>query len=110
MADRNSKDQKKLQRDVQDAQKEFNKDSKEALKERKETFDASGSLVISRDDYESDDSNSMTLAYDSDKDSTHSLSNKDKKKKNVIERIWTYSCCWCSGGQVKVDSKVFYKS
>ena len=36
MADRNSKDQKKLQRDVRDSKKEFTKDSKEAQKERKD--------------------------------------------------------------------------
>ena len=44
MADRKSKDQEKLQRDVQDAWKEFTKDSKKAQEEiKKEAFDKKNS-------------------------------------------------------------------
>ena len=39
MANRKGKDQEKLQRDVQDAWKEFTKDSKKAQEEIKEAFD-----------------------------------------------------------------------
>ena len=43
MADRKSKDQEKLQRDVQDAWKEFTKDSKKAQEEIREAFDKKNS-------------------------------------------------------------------
>ena len=43
MADRKSKDQEKIQRDVQDAWKEFTKDSKKAQKEITEAFDKKNS-------------------------------------------------------------------
>ena len=43
MADRKSKDQERLQRDVQDAWKEFTKDSKKAQEEIKEAFDKKNS-------------------------------------------------------------------
>ena len=43
MADRKSKDQERLQRDVQDAWKEFTKDSKKAKEEIKEAFDKKNS-------------------------------------------------------------------
>ena len=43
MADRKSKDQEKIQRDVQDAWKEFTKDSKKAHEEIKEAFDEKNS-------------------------------------------------------------------
>ena len=43
MADRKSKDQENLKRDVQDAWKEFTKDSKKAHDEIKEAFDEKNS-------------------------------------------------------------------
>ena len=43
MADRKSKDQERLQRDVQDVWKEFTKDSKKAQEEIKEAFDKKNS-------------------------------------------------------------------
>ena len=43
MADRKSKDQENLKRDVQDAWKEFTKDSKKAHDEIKEVFDEKNS-------------------------------------------------------------------
>ena len=43
MADRKSKDQENLKRDVQDAWKEFTKDSKKAHEEIKEAFDEKNS-------------------------------------------------------------------
>ena len=43
MANRKGKDQEKLQRDVQDAWKEFTKDSKKAQEEIKEAFDQKNS-------------------------------------------------------------------
>ena len=43
MADRKSNDQEKLKRDVQDARKEFTKDSKKAHEEIKEAFDEKNS-------------------------------------------------------------------
>ena len=43
MADRKSKDQENLKRDVQDAWKEFTRDSKKAQEEIKEAFDKKNS-------------------------------------------------------------------
>ena len=43
MAERKSKDQENLKRDVQDAWKEFTKDSKKAQEEIKEAFDKENS-------------------------------------------------------------------